>query len=296
MNNEDQWAVRYGNGGVLLIEIRGLCKYYKEVKAVDNIDLHVKAGEIFGLLGPNGAGKTTTIRILTTLASPTAGNVYINGKEVSRKKTEVKKEIGVVSQTENLDVEMTARENMELHGRLFKIPNQERRIQIEKLLEFVDLTERADTVVGRFSGGMKRRLMIARALMHKPNILFLDEPTVGLDPQVRRKIWDLIRRLNGQGITVLLTTHYIEEAELLCHRVGIMNKGKLIALGTPEELKKKVGKVVVEVPNHNETEYHVFEERGEALQYVAAMRKNVVIRESNLEDVFVELTGRKVGG
>src|SRR5690606_4942863 len=115
--------------------------------------------------------------------------------------------------------------------------------------EFVDLTERADTVVGRFSGGMKRRLMIARALMHKPNILFLDEPTVGLDPQVRRKIWDLIRRLNGQGITVLLTTHYIEEAELLCHRVGIMNKGKLIALGTPEELKKKVGKVVVEVPN-----------------------------------------------
>jgi len=137
---------------------------------------------------------------------------------------------------------------MELHGRLFKIPTRERRLQIKELLEFVGLTERADTVVGRFSGGMKRRLMIARALMHKPRILFLDEPTVGLDPQVRRKIWDLIRRLNGQGITVLLTTHYIEEAELLCHRVGIMNKGKLIALGTPEDLKKKVGKVVVEVP------------------------------------------------
>jgi ABC-2 type transport system ATP-binding protein len=279
-----------------LIEISGLCKYYKEVKAVDHLDLTVKSGEIFGLLGPNGAGKTTTIRILTTLASPTAGNVYINGKEVSRKKAQIKREIGVVSQTENLDVEMTARENMELHGRLFKIPTQERRAQIEELLAFVDLTERADTVVGRFSGGMKRRLMIARALMHKPSILFLDEPTVGLDPQVRRKIWDLIRRLNGQGITVLLTTHYIEEAELLCHRVGIMNKGKLIALGTPEELKKKVGKVVVEVPNHNETEYHVFEERGEALQYAAAMKHDVVIRESNLEDVFVELTGRKVGG
>lgn len=279
-----------------MIEISGLCKYYKEVKAVDHLDLTVKPGEIFGLLGPNGAGKTTTMRILTTLARPTAGKACINGKEVSRKGTEVKKEIGVVSQTENIDVEMTARENMELHGRLFKMPAQERRAQIEELLAFVDLMERADTVVGRFSGGMKRRLMIARALMHKPRILFLDEPTVGLDPQVRRKIWDLIRRLNGQGITVLLTTHYIEEAELLCHRVGIMNKGKLIALGTPEELKKKVGKVVVEVPNHNETEYHVFEERGEALQYVAAMRKNVVIRESNLEDVFVELTGRKVGG
>ncbi|HHV35932.1 MAG TPA: ABC transporter ATP-binding protein [Syntrophomonadaceae bacterium] len=278
-----------------MIEICGLCKYYKEVKAVDHLDLTVKSGEIFGLLGPNGAGKTTTIRILTTLARPTAGNIYINGKEVSRKEAQVKKEIGVVSQTENLDVEMTARENMELHGRLFKVPARERRLQIEELLDFVDLTERADTAVGRFSGGMKRRLMIARALMHKPRILFLDEPTVGLDPQVRRKIWDLIRRLNGQGITVLLTTHYIEEAELLCHRVGIMNKGKLIALGTPEELKKKVGKVVVEVPNHNETEYHVFEKRGEALQYAAVMMHDVVIRDSNLEDVFVELTGRKVG-
>ncbi len=278
-----------------MIEICGLCKYYKEVKAVDHLDLTVKSGEIFGLLGPNGAGKTTTIRILTTLARPTTGNIYINGKEVSRKEAQVKKEIGVVSQTENLDVEMTARENMELHGRLFKVPARERRLQIEELLDFVDLTERADTAVGRFSGGMKRRLMIARALMHKPRILFLDEPTVGLDPQVRRKIWDLIRRLNGQGITVLLTTHYIEEAELLCHRVGIMNKGKLIALGTPEELKKKVGKVVVEVPNHNETEYHVFEKRGEALQYAAVMMHDVVIRDSNLEDVFVELTGRKVG-
>lgn len=279
-----------------MIEIRGLCKYYKEVKAVDYLDLNVKQGEMFGLLGPNGAGKTTTIRILTTLGRPTAGEVYIDGKKISRSASNVKKEIGVVSQTENLDVEMTARENMELHGRLFKLPAQERCAQIEELFDFVDLTERADTAVVGFSGGMKRRLMIARALMHKPRVLFLDEPTVGLDPQVRRKIWDLIRRLNSQGITVLLTTHYIEEAELLCHRVGIMNKGKLIALGTPEELKTKVGKVVVEVPNHNETEYHVFEEREEALQYAAAIKHDVVIRESNLEDVFVELTGRKVGG
>lgn len=246
-----------------MIEISGLCKYYKEVKAVDHLDMTVQEGEIFGLLGPNGAGKTTTMRILTTLARPTAGKVYINGREVSRRERQIKNEIGVVSQTENLDVEMTARENMELHGRLFKIPVQERREQIEKLLAFVDLTERADTAVGRFSGGMKRRLMIARALLHSPRLILMDEPTVGLDPQVRRKIWDLIRSLNSERITVLLTTHYIEEAELLCHRVGIMNKGKLIALGTPAELKKKVGKFVVEVPNHNETEYHVCEERGE---------------------------------
>lgn len=278
-----------------MIEIRGLCKYYKEVKAVDHLDMTVQEGEIFGLLGPNGAGKTTTMRILTTLARPTAGKVYINGREVSRRERQIKKEIGVVSQTENLDVEMTARENMELHGRLFKIPVQERREQIEKLLAFVDLTERADTAVGRFSGGMKRRLMIARALLHSPRLILMDEPTVGLDPQVRRRIWDLIRSLNSERITVLLTTHYIEEAELLCHRVGIMNKGKLIALGTPAELKKKVGKFVVEVPNHNETEYHVCEERGEALRYASAMQKDIVIRESNLEDVFVELTGRKVG-
>lgn len=278
-----------------MIEMCSLCKYYKEVKAVDQLDLTVKSGEIFGLLGPNGAGKTTTIRILTTLARPTSGKVTINGQDVSRKKSQVKGEIGVVSQTENLDVQMTARENMELHGRLFKIPARERRLQIEELLGFVDLSERADTAVERFSGGMKRRLMIARALMHKPRVIFMDEPTVGLDPQVRRKIWDLIRSLNGQGITVLLTTHYIEEAELLCHRVGIMNKGKLIALGTPEELKTKVGKVVVEVPNNNGTEYRVFEDREQALQYAAAMRHDLVIRESNLEDVFVELTGRKVG-
>lgn len=278
-----------------MIKICGLCKYYKEVKAVDHLDLTVKQGEIFGLLGPNGAGKTTTMRILTTLARPTAGKVAINGRNVSRRESIVKKEIGVVSQTENLDMQMTALENLELHGRLYNIPAQECRTQIKELLAFVDLADRADTAVERFSGGMKRRLMIARALMHKPHILFLDEPTVGLDPQVRRKIWDLIRSLNGQGITVLLTTHYIEEAELLCHRVGIMNKGKLIALGTPEELKTKVGKVVVEVPNHHETEYHVFEDRGEALRYAAAMKHNVVIRESNLEDVFVELTGHKVG-
>ncbi len=152
------------------------------------------------------------------------------------------------------------------------------------------------TPVEHFSGGMKRRLMIARALMQRPRILFLDEPTVGLDPQVRRRIWDLIRRLNGQGITVLLTTHYIEEAEILCSRVGILNRGRLIALGTPEDLKEGVGRIVVEAANQNETEYHVFERREQAIQYAAGLTGDAVtvIRDSNLEDVFVELTGGKV--
>jgi len=235
------------------------------------------------------------VRLLTTLARPTAGEVFINGWEVTRNASQVKKEIGVVPQHINLDQELTARENLELHGRLYRMPARERRARIQELLTFVDLADRADTPVEHFSGGMKRRLMIARALLHNPRVLFLDEPTVGLDPQVRRRLWDLIRSLNGQGITILLTTHYIEEAELLCHRVGILNKGRLIALGTPEELKARVGKVVVEVPNQNATEYRVFENREQALRYAAVLDRDVVIREANLEDVFVELTGHKVG-
>ncbi|MDH7576533.1 MAG: ATP-binding cassette domain-containing protein [Bacillota bacterium] len=278
-----------------MIEIRGLCKDYGQIKAVDNLDLTIQQGEIFGLLGPNGAGKTTTVRILTTLARPTAGEVFINGWEVTRQASHVKKEIGVVPQHINLDQELSAWENLELHGRLYRIPRGERRARTQELLAFVGLHDRASTPVEHFSGGMKRRLMIARALMHRPRTLFLDEPTVGLDPQVRRRLWDLIRSLNGQGITILLTTHYIEEAEALCHRVGILNRGRLIALGTPEELKARVGRVVVEVPNQNETEYRVFENREQALQYAAALDRDVVIRESNLEDVFVELTGHKVG-
>lgn len=285
-------AVRDGTG---VIEIRGLCKYYGQIRAVDGLDLTIQQGEIFGLLGPNGAGKTTTVRILTTLARPTAGEVYINGWKVSRQSVQVKKEIGVVPQHINLDQELSAWENLELHARLHRIPARERSARIQELLAFVELEDRKDTPVEHFSWGMKRRLMIARALLHNPSVLFLDEPTVGLDPQVRRRIWDLIRRLNARGITILLTTHYIEEAELLCHRVGIMNKGKLIALGTPAELKAKVGKVVVEVPNQNETEYRVFENREEALRYAGGLSHDVVIRESNLEDVFVELTGQKVG-
>lgn len=279
-----------------MIEVTGLCKYYKDVKAVDNLDLHVSKGEIFGLLGPNGAGKTTTIRILTTLARATKGNAYIDGKLVSRREVAVKKTIGVVCQTENLDKQMTSWENMELHGRLYKIPTHQRHARIDELLAFVELTDWANTPVERLSGGMKRRLMIARALLHKPQVFFLDEPTVGLDPQVRRKIWDLLRDLNAHGITMFLTTHYIEEAELLCHRVGIMNKGKLIALGTPDALKTQVGKVVIEVPNDGCTDYRVFEDRAQAMEYVAGVNHNLLIRDSSLEDVFVELTGRKVGG
>jgi len=278
-----------------MIELRQLAKQYGSIQAVAGLDLKINRGEIFGLLGPNGAGKTTTIRMLTMLTRPSGGSALINGYEITRDLSKVKKEIGVVPQHMNLDLELTARENLELHGRLHKIPRAKRQQRIQELLAYVELADRANDLTVKFSGGMKRRLMIARALMHHPGVLFLDEPTVGLDPQTRRKIWDLIRRMNSEGMTVLLTTHYIEEAEMLCHRVGIMDGGRLIALGTPAELKKRVGETVVEALNHGDTEYRFFAGREQALEYAGSLAENVVIREANLEDVFVELTGRKVG-
>ncbi len=278
-----------------MIELHQLTKHYGNIVAVDGLDLEIKKGEIFALLGPNGAGKTTTIRMLTMLTRPTGGRALINGYDVMRDLDRVKKEIGVVPQHMNLDQELTARENLELHGRLHRLPAPERRRRIEELLNYVELQDRAGELVSRFSGGMKRRLMIARALMHSPQILFLDEPTVGLDPQTRRKIWDLIRRMNSEGLTVLLTTHYIEEAEVLCHRVGIMDKGRLIALGTPGQLKQRVGEVVVETFKGTDTGYKLFPDRDKALAFAGQLEGDVLIRESNLEDVFVELTGHKVG-
>jgi ABC-2 type transport system ATP-binding protein len=255
--------------------------------------LHIQKKEVFALLGPNGAGKTTTVRMLTRLTIPTGGKALINGQDVTSNK--VKKEIGVVPQHMNLDLELTAWENLELHGRLHRMPQDKLKARINELLTFVEINSRAFELTSNFSGGMKRRLMIARALMHYPSILFLDEPTVGLDPQTRRKIWDLIRRLNAAGLTVLLTTHYIEEAQILCHRVGIMDKGRLIALGTPQELMEKVGEVVVEFFGGIDKGYKFFAQRQQALEYVSHLKGDFLIREVNLEDVFVELTGRKVG-
>ncbi|QGP93838.1 Daunorubicin/doxorubicin resistance ATP-binding protein DrrA [Neomoorella glycerini] len=277
-----------------MIELQGLTKHYGNIVAVAGLNLQIKSGEIFALLGPNGAGKTTTVRMLTMLTRPSSGRALINGYDVTRDLGKVKQAIGVVPQQMNLDQELTAWENLELHGRLHKMSTKERQERINELLAYVELEERADDLVSKFSGGMKRRLMIARALMHRPRVLFLDEPTVGLDPQTRRKIWDLIRRMNTEGMTVLLTTHYIEEAEMLCHRVGIMDRGQLIALGTPGELKQKVGEVAVESFAGTETGYKLFSCREEALDYARKVTGNVLIRATNLEDVFIELTGRKV--
>ncbi len=279
-----------------MIQIVGLVKQFGDRTAVDKLNLTIAAGETFGLLGPNGAGKTTTIRILTMLTRPTAGTVKINGLDIRLGEQQIKSFIGVVSQHTNLDIDLTAKQNLELHGRLHHMQADDRKRRIEELLDFVELTERSDDLVGKFSGGMKRRLMIARAMLHRPEVLFLDEPTIGLDPQVRQKLWGLIRRLNGEGMTVLLTTHYIEEAESLCKRVAILDKGRLIALDAPSELRYRLGEYAVEWIADDTIKTQFFANRLEAAEFANSLTIEATIRRSNLEDVFIELTGRKVIG
>lgn len=280
-----------------LIVTEELTKSYGNVKAVQNLDLHVRSGEIFGFLGPNGAGKTTTIRVMTTLTKPTSGNVRINGFDVVKDPDNVKKVIGVVQQHLSLDCDLTIRENMELYARLHHLNSSERKRRIGELLRYVELTEYSDRMVDTLSGGMKKRAAIISSLLHKPKVLFLDEPTVGLDAQARRRMWDLVRRLNLDGTTIFLTTHYIEEAEALCHRVGIMHNGSLIALDTPKALCSKLGLVAVEsLVDNKETHYRFFADRTAANCYVQSLSdaKTVIIRDSNLEDIFIELTGQRV--
>lgn len=275
-----------------------LTKRYRDICAVENLNLSVNAGEIFGFLGPNGAGKTTTIRVLTTLTKPSSGSVWVSGFDVVNEPDKVKKVIGVVQQHLTFDLDLNLRENMDLHARLHHIPSGERKKRIAELLEFVGLTKQSEEMVEDLSGGMKKAAMIARALIHRPKVLFLDEPTVGLDVQVRRRMWDLIRSLSHNGTTVFLTTHYIEEAEALCQRVGIVHQGHLIALGTPSELRQSVGMVTVEVlAGGASTRYEHFADRDAAIAYVRGLSSNIktVIRDSSLEDVFVKLTGTKVG-
>lgn len=279
-----------------MIEISGLTKEYSGNNVVDGLDLRVEDGELFGFLGPNGAGKTTTIRILTTLTRPTSGRVLINGFDVMKEPLRVKSQFGIVQQHLSLNRELTVRENLELHARLHHLSRAERKKRIDELLEYVDMTGDANQLIDKISGGMKRRTMIARALIHRPKLLFLDEPTVGLDAQTRRRVWDLIRRMNADGTTVFLTTHYIEEAEALCNRVGIVYRGKLISMGSPLNLRQKLGMITVETKENGHTKYSYFPDRDAASRFIQELNVSdrVVMRQSNLEDVFVELTGQKV--
>ncbi|HEY7735500.1 MAG TPA: ATP-binding cassette domain-containing protein [Candidatus Limnocylindrales bacterium] len=230
-----------------VIEARGLTKRFGELEAVKGIDLDVRRGEIFGFLGPNGAGKSTTINILCTLMRPTAGSASVAGFDVDRHPSEVRARIGLVFQDPSLDAQLTARENLEFHAFVYSVPAAERASRIGEVLEMVELTDRANSMVMTFSGGMKRRLEIARGMLHTPEVLFLDEPTIGLDPQTRRHIWGYLRGLRDTaGVTLFMTTHYMDEAEE-CDRIAIIDGGRIVALGTPSELKALVGGDVVTI-------------------------------------------------
>ncbi len=222
-----------------IIKVESLTKRYGDFTAVDNISFEVKEGEVFAFLGPNGAGKTTTIKMLTTLLHPTSGKISINGYSTAEEQDKVRHSFGIVFQDPSLDDELTAYENMEFHAVFYNVGEEKRKERIEELLKLVGLYERKDSFVKTFSGGMKRRLEIARGLIHHPKILFLDEPTIGLDPQTRDFLWKYIQEQNKkENMTVFLTTHYMEEAEKISNRVAIIDRGKIIKMGTPEEIKK----------------------------------------------------------
>ncbi len=276
--------------------VQNLHKVYDNIHVVKDVSLTINAGESFGLLGPNGAGKSTTIRMLTTLTVPSDGQIVVAGYDVQRQPTEVRQDIGVVLQQTSVDGDMSAWENMEFHGRMHHIPNPQRQQRIEQWLDFVGLSDRRHAKVKTLSGGMKRRLQIARALLHEPKILFLDEPTVGLDPQTRRRLWEIIRGLNQQGMTMLLTSHYMEEVETLCDRVGILDQGQMIETGTVAELRRKHGEGLVMKQQGDRWDYTFFPTLQAANQYLdqQADKTGMMTRASNLEDIFVELTGHNL--
>ncbi len=306
------------------IEVRELTKFYGEIKAVDHISFEVNEGEIFGFLGPNGAGKTTTVKMLTTILRPTSGRALVAGYDIVKEQRKVRKKIGVVFQDPSVDRQLTGFENLYLHGVIYGLSGKELKVKIRKALEFVDLAEFGEVPLKKYSGGMIRRLEIARAMLHDPEILFLDEPTLGLDPQTRAKVWEYIIELKNKGVTVFLTTHYMEEADKLCDRVAIIDHGRIVAIGTPEELKAMVGNEVIYVRIRGEVDHflELCESSGEFKEvkklkdgtialYVTsastaipevfdlASKAEIKVEEvkyhrPTLEDVFLHLTGRSL--
>jgi ABC-2 type transport system ATP-binding protein len=305
------------------IEVEGLTKRFGDFVAVDHISFTVPEGEVFGLLGPNGAGKTTLIRMLTTLTPPSEGQARVAGHDIRKDADGVRNSIGVIPQALTSDPDLTARENMMIHAKLYSVPRSERAALINRLLDSVDLQRFADALVRTFSGGMRRRLEIARGLVHSPRILFLDEPTTGLDPVSRTNVWEMIRRLQEEkGLTILLTTHYMDEADRLCHRIAIVDHGKLVALDTPTHLKDSVaGADVVEaecvnappdwldqlrkLPDAADVKeqdglVHISTDNGpaslSALMDLARAKgvtvRRVTVQGTTLDDVFLHYTGR----
>ena len=257
-----------------IIEVKNLTKKFGDFTAVAGISFSVEKGEIFAFLGPNGAGKTTTIKMLTTLLNPTSGAMKLNGFDPEKEQDEARRSFGIVFQDPSLDDELTAWENMEFHGILYDLQKVLRRERMEQMLKFVELWDRRDDFVKHFSGGMKRRLEIARGLLHHPKILFLDEPTLGLDPQTRNHIWSYIQNLNKtEGITVFLTTHYMEEADRVASRVAIIDHGKIIEHGSPKDLKTKVGSATLEDAFIKLTGRNIRAEEANSTDQMRMMRK-----------------------
>jgi len=294
----------------LAISLRGVTKRYGPITAVDRLDLDLPEGTCVGLLGPNGAGKSTTMKMLTAQAIPDAGAIRVLGFDVPRDSKQARALCGVVPQLDNLDVELTARQNLAVFARLYRVPRPERRGAVDRALQIANLVDRADTPVDKLSGGMRRRLLIARALVHRPRLLLLDEPTVGLDPQIRQELWALIDALRSEGTSILMSTHYIEEAERLADTVAIMDKGRVVARGRPAELvRQHAGRETLEVygppPRLAEVReaaeaagYRV-RRTGTAVAILGAEAANGTLpdgirRAASLEDVFVLLTGEEV--
>lgn len=280
-----------------IIEISGVVKKYDEKVALNGLNLTVRQGELFGFLGPNGAGKTTTVRCITSLTNFQEGKIIVDGHDAVKDQVEAKKVMGLIQQQISLDKDLTIRENMISHAMYHMMGKKERNAKIEELTHYFGLEEYLDKPVDSLSGGWKKRAAIVCAALHDPKILFLDEPTSGLDVNARRLLWDIIKLMNQKGTTIFLTTHYIEEAELLCDRVGIIDHGKIIALDTPAALCESVGKFAVEYMEDKTTKYRYFKDQEEAKEFAATLdvTNNVLLRKTNLEDVFVELTGNHVG-
>ncbi len=292
------------------ITLRGVHKRFGEITAVAGLDLDVPAGTCLGLLGPNGAGKSTTMRMLTAQSIADEGEIDVLGHRLPEESKAARARCGVVPQLDNLDVELTVRENLAVFARLYRVPRANRDAAIERALEMANLAARADAVVDELSGGMRRRLLVARGLVHRPELLLLDEPTVGLDPQVRSELWALVDELRSEGVTILMSTHYIEEAERLADEVAIMAEGRIVARGRPHELVgEHVGREVVEVygppAQLREAEQRAVGEgyatrrSGPALAILGAERANGAVpegyrRPASLEDVFVVLTGAEI--
>ncbi len=301
-----------------MIEATGLVKKYGDLEAVRGIDLDVHSGEIFGFLGPNGAGKSTTISMLCTLLTPSAGSARVAGIDVTHDPAAVRQRIGLVFQDPSLDDQLTGRENLEFHAFIYSVPASERRKRIDEMLDLLQMSDRAASQVRTYSGGMKRRLEIARGMLHQPQILFLDEPTLGLDPQTRKSIWTHLNELRSKkGVTIFMTTHYMDEAEY-CDRIAIIDRGRIVALGTPDELKAKVGGDVVTITSSQpDAAAREIEEtlgvtpsrdNGALRMEVSDGKKfvprlvreltvpvdTVTLRRPSLDDVFLKLTGRAI--